>query len=78
MTTSSSSRGWGRGAPAALAVGLAVLALPSGASGAADILAAHQVDDADPTNDANCLTGSTQSANVRAAELEVFDKAGSW
>jgi hypothetical protein len=38
---------------------------------------AFQIDDADPTNDASCLS-SDESTTVRAAELEVFDKPGSW
>ena len=35
---------------------------------------AFQIDDADPANDANCITGSTVDEIVHVAELQVFDR----
>lgn len=35
---------------------------------------AFQIDDADPTNDANCITGSDVDEIVHVAELQVFDQ----
>ncbi len=39
---------------------------------------AFQIDDADPTNDASCLSSSREHHGAAPPELEVFDRPGSW
>src|SRR5689334_12704542 len=77
MASRKTSRSWGRGASAALAVGLAALALPSGALGAADILTAQQgLRDFDGRTGSVAPTAAQRSAVAALGARATFTRYG--